>query len=184
MSRRAAHREGPRVRGGSERQITADQRAARDKEILELHGAGLSGVEIARRLGCSPPTVSQALRRAGVPRSNGGRPRKSEEGRHRVKRWRAVRWYLEDGLSQREIAARLGVSQATISEWLCQLQVITPLARGGRRRRQRSRCRDSGEVVRFRPPSASAAIEVMERLYRAQTPFRVDDGLICWSETA
>lgn len=43
--------------------LTPEERAERDRAILELHSQRLSGHEIGRRLGCSEKTVRLALKR-------------------------------------------------------------------------------------------------------------------------
>lgn len=39
-----------------------------EPEILRLHALGMTGAAIARQLGCTPPCVSQALKRHGLGR--------------------------------------------------------------------------------------------------------------------
>lgn len=73
---------------------------------------GLGVAEIARRMGCSAPTVSNWLRRCGIP---------TRTGRFRaydVPRERLVQLYSVEGQSLRAIAEQLGVSVGTVNNRL------------------------------------------------------------------
>lgn len=43
-----------------------DIRADRDAQVRALKGEGLSPIAIARKIGCSPPTVREAIRRLAL----------------------------------------------------------------------------------------------------------------------
>jgi DNA-binding transcriptional ArsR family regulator len=70
--------------------------------VAHLHAQGLTGREIAERLGVTPPTVSYYLRRLGVP--------KQQQGRYD---WKEVQKYYDEGRSVRECVARFGFSHQT-----------------------------------------------------------------------
>jgi transposase len=73
---------------------------------------GLGVAAIAKRLGCSAPTVSNWLRRCGIP-TRTGRFRKREVPRDRLEQL-----YRVEGRSLRAIAAELGVSVGTVNNRL------------------------------------------------------------------
>jgi len=60
------------------------------RRVLELHQQGLSRREIARRLGCSHVTVSEALRLIGQPADNPPPSPSSQEEPPRQKAWEEV----------------------------------------------------------------------------------------------
>ncbi|MGV0964217.1 MAG: hypothetical protein ACOYBT_10035 [Polynucleobacter sp.] len=79
----------------------------RDQEIARLYGEGLSGPEVANRVGCSYKTVLNALERCGVARRARGTrysPRKATvSNQDRIERIRTMR---AEGLTLKEIGAR------------------------------------------------------------------------------
>jgi transcriptional regulator with XRE-family HTH domain len=72
---------------------------SRIDEVERLHAEGLTGRQIAKRLGVTPPTVSYYLRRLGVPPQ-----------RQRKHDWAAVQAYYDEGNSVRQCAAHFGFS--------------------------------------------------------------------------
>jgi hypothetical protein len=72
---------------------------SRIDEVARLHAQGLTGREIAKRLGVTPPTISYYLRRLGVPAQ-----------RQRTHDWQAIQAYYDEGHSVRECAAHFGFS--------------------------------------------------------------------------
>lgn len=93
------------------RRSTAEERAA----AVERYIAGESANDIARSLGCSDITVHAWLKRAGVPRR---KIRSTPEIRAE-----AVRLYLEEHLTTREIGERLGFERDPVSKWLKEADV-------------------------------------------------------------
>jgi transposase-like protein len=85
---------------------------------------GLTLVEIAERVGCSPGAVGKRLRRAGVKMRPRGGPARPPDESDVVERLREL--YVEQGLSVLEVARRFGRSR----DW-----VITRLERFGLPRR-------------------------------------------------
>jgi transposase len=82
-------------------------------ELARLYTAeGLGVAAIARRFGCSAPTVSNWLRRCGIP-TRTGRFRACD-----VPREQLVQLYSVEGRSLRAIAAQLGVSVGTVNNRL------------------------------------------------------------------
>jgi hypothetical protein len=75
---------------------------SRIDEVQRLHAEGLSGREIAKRLGVTPPTVCYYLRKLGVPRQRQGRYD-----------WKEVQAYYDDGHSVRDCAAHFGFAHQT-----------------------------------------------------------------------
>jgi hypothetical protein len=75
---------------------------SRIDEVARLHAEGLTGKEIARRLGITPPTVCYYLRRLGVP--------SQRQGRYD---WQEVQSYYDAGHSVRECVERFGFSHQT-----------------------------------------------------------------------
>lgn len=75
---------------------------SRIDEVARLHAEGLTGRDIAKRLGITPPTVSYYLRRLGVPKQ-----------RQRRYDWSEVQAYYDAGHSMRECVARFGFSHKT-----------------------------------------------------------------------
>jgi uncharacterized protein YjcR len=72
-------------------------------------GEGLGVAAIAQRVGCSPATISNWLRRCAIP---------ARSGRFQaivVDRAELQRLYLDEGLPLAAIAAALGVSVSTIN---------------------------------------------------------------------
>jgi DNA-binding CsgD family transcriptional regulator len=150
--------------------------AARRARILEMHHEGLKHREIAEREGCSVPNVAYHLRAAGVPRKRSGRPGPDRRRRMLARRLRMARFYLL-GLSQGEIADRLGVAQPTVSEGLRALGVTPPVGRRGRR----SGPRETKAAIR--PDSRREALQLLARLYSEKIPFTVNEnGAIEWEE--
>jgi hypothetical protein len=72
---------------------------SRIDDIARLHAEGVTGKEIARRLGITPPTVCYYLRKLGVPAQ-----------RQRKHDWAEIQAYYDEGHSVRECAARFGFS--------------------------------------------------------------------------
>lgn len=70
--------------------------------MARLHALGLTGRQIAERIGVTPPTVSYYLRRLGVPRQSQGRYD-----------WREVQAYYDEGHSVRDCVERFGFSRQT-----------------------------------------------------------------------
>lgn len=88
----------------------AAQMASSCGELRRLYvDEGLGVVAIGARLGCSPPTVSNWLRRCGIP----ARPSRFQT--REVPRERLEQLYSVEGLPLRAIAARLGVSVGTVN---------------------------------------------------------------------
>jgi hypothetical protein len=75
---------------------------SRIDEVAQLHAEGLTGRQIAKRLGVTPPTVCYYLRRLGVPRQRQGRYN-----------WGEVQAYYDAGHSVRECAAQFGFAHQT-----------------------------------------------------------------------
>jgi hypothetical protein len=75
---------------------------SRIDEVRQLHAEGLSGRQIAKRLGVTPPTVCYYLRKLGVPRQ--------PQGRYD---WDDVQAYYDEGHSVRECAAQFGFAHQT-----------------------------------------------------------------------
>lgn len=88
---------------------------------------GLGVVAIAARLGCSPPTVSNWLRRCGIP------ARASRFRARPVAHEELERLYSVEGLTLRAIAVRLGVSIGTVNNRLRAYGIPRRSARAGRR---------------------------------------------------
>jgi hypothetical protein len=72
---------------------------SRIDEVARLHAEGLTGREIAKRLGVTPPTVSYYLRRLGIPRQRQGRYN-----------WTEIQAYYDEGNGVRACAERFGFS--------------------------------------------------------------------------
>ena len=68
---------------------------------------GISGAEVARRLGVGPTTVGRWRKSAGLSGSKADKSHLKEEALQMI----------HDGLSGREAARRLGVSKETIKNW-------------------------------------------------------------------
>lgn len=82
-------------------------------EILALAKSGLSNSEIAAKIGVTTPTVTKALREAGM----GGEYRKRRSPQHvPLEKRKAVESSWLNGLSVKEIKAKLGMSYRTIAE--------------------------------------------------------------------
>jgi HNH endonuclease len=75
---------------------------SRIDDVARLHGEGLTGKEIARRLGVTPPTVCYYLRRLGIPPQSQGRYD-----------WQEVQSYYDAGHSMRDCVERFGFSHQT-----------------------------------------------------------------------
>jgi hypothetical protein len=75
---------------------------SRIDDVARLHEEGLSGRQIAKRLGITPPTVCYYLRRLGVPRQRQGRYN-----------WNEVQAYYDEGNSVRACAAHFGFAHQT-----------------------------------------------------------------------
>jgi 5-methylcytosine-specific restriction endonuclease McrA len=75
---------------------------SRTDEVARLHAAGLTGKEIAKRLGITPPTVCYHLRQLGVPKQNQGRYN-----------WEKVQEFYAEGHSVRDCVAKFGFSHQT-----------------------------------------------------------------------
>ena len=75
---------------------------------LELAGAGVRIVDIARVTGCPKSTIQQYLARHGMRRKRHTTPRMRHEARQ----------LLHQGLTRREIAHRLGANEKTVTGWL------------------------------------------------------------------
>jgi DNA-binding transcriptional ArsR family regulator len=75
---------------------------SRIDEVAKLHAEGLTGKEIARRLGITPPTVCYHLRRLGVPKQ----PQRRYD-------WAEVQAYYDQGNSMRECVEHFGFSHKT-----------------------------------------------------------------------
>ena len=75
---------------------------SRIDDVERLHREGLTGRQIAKRLGITPPTVCYYLRRLGVPAQRQGRYD-----------WAAVQRFYDEGHSARECIARFGLSHQT-----------------------------------------------------------------------
>lgn len=72
---------------------------------------GLSMVALARQLGCSAPTIGRRLRECGVTTRSGRFERRE------IPYAAFIHLYLEERLSLRVIAERLGVSVGTVNNW-------------------------------------------------------------------
>ena len=72
---------------------------SRIDEVANLHAEGLTGRQIATRLGVTPATVCYYLRKLGVPPQ-----------RQRKHDWAAVQAYYDEGHSVRQCAAHFGFS--------------------------------------------------------------------------
>lgn len=102
-----------------------------DREVLEGWLAdGLSLDEIGRRVGRHPSTVSYWLKKHSLQAV--GRTAYAPRGGIDEETLTAL---VEDGLSSREIATQLGVSQGTVRHWLTRYGLRT--LRGGITRRPR-----------------------------------------------
>jgi hypothetical protein len=92
-----------------------DDAGMRNLVILALRDAGVAGVEVAELFGLTPRRVSglrgEAKREgsAALVRPRGRPPKLTDRDVAKARRWKA------EGVSGREIASRLGVSDATIS---------------------------------------------------------------------
>lgn len=85
-----------------------------DKDVLEGWLAeGLSLEEIGRRVGRHPSTVGYWLRKHGLVAA--GRAAHASRGGVEAEHLRSL---VDDGLSGRDIAERLGVSHGTVRHWL------------------------------------------------------------------
>jgi transposase-like protein len=104
-----------------------------DTEIGRLYRSGMTVAEVAAAAGLSDTTTRRRLREAGVEsRSRGPAPRQVPGNRD----WRIVTVYLTSGKTAAEIAAKEGVSCATVFHVLRQQGVET--RREARRRRARA----------------------------------------------
>jgi DNA-binding transcriptional ArsR family regulator len=74
-------------------------------EVARLHAEGLSGREIAKRLGVTPSTVCYHLRKLGVP--------SQRQGRYD---WPAVQEFYDRGHSISDCAAEFGMARATLAD--------------------------------------------------------------------
>lgn len=106
-----------------------DEYPWRDADLLErlYHGEGLSGYEIADRLGCDQTTVSKWRRRHGIElREEQKRPEVGENPPWRD-REKMYELYVERKMSAREISDHLGnpVNPRTINSWLHRLGIPT-----------------------------------------------------------
>src|SRR5581483_1856512 len=86
---------------------------AKDLEDLYVR-RGLTAAQIAGRVGGSPTRVVEALERAGIPR----RPRNWRPGVPELSRELLVELYVNQGLSSRAIAARVGGSDQRVLDAL------------------------------------------------------------------
>lgn len=77
-------------------------------EGIRLKNEGFTVTEIARQLGVSQPSISQAFIRRGIPTYT------SKIGQHRKLDWDLIISLFNDGLSKKDIAGRFGVSTAAI----------------------------------------------------------------------
>jgi len=93
----------------------------KDKEIINTYLMGVSGHNIARRLGISPTQVYYVLRRAEVPRRERAESQakwwKAATGNDYAAKSREALELLGQGLSGKAVAAQLGVCQSTVSKW-------------------------------------------------------------------
>ncbi len=81
----------------------------REEQLRQLHAEGLSGVQIAERLGISPPSVTAGLRRLGL----------SIEDERDIEVLRMV----DDGQTLAAIGRRLGISRQAVMYRLRRLGV-------------------------------------------------------------
>ena len=91
----------------------------------------LSAREVARRIGCSKPTVLTRLREYNIPIRKNSTPRKYKLSPETLSR---LYWY--EGLSQRQMSIRLNVTQQVISFYMKRFGIPTRSlseARSGRR---------------------------------------------------
>jgi transposase len=113
------------VSGVALAQYTVGDRMAEAHAMVSLVEQGWADQnDVARAFGCSVRTVRRQQRRfesGGLPAL--GRPSGYPKGRQRLERSRlksVVRWKSEEGLSNREVAHRLGVSEKTVRNLLRQ----------------------------------------------------------------
>jgi hypothetical protein len=78
---------------------------SRIDKVARLHAEGLSGREIAKRVGLSPSTVCYHLRRLGIPRQRQGRYD-----------WAAVQEFYDRGHSISDCQAEFGMARATLAD--------------------------------------------------------------------
>ena len=118
-----------RSRGGRH---TREQPAERSAETVRLYGeGGLTLAEIAARFGLSSLIVARILEKAGVPRRRGSSALTRSQLAERAEQ--VLRLSLEEGLTQKEVGVRLGVSGATA----CRTLVGMGVKVSGRRAEQR-----------------------------------------------
>jgi predicted transcriptional regulator len=78
---------------------------SRIDEVAHLHSQGLTGREIAKRLGVTPSTVCYYLRKMGVPTQRQGRYD-----------WAAVQEFYDRGHSISDCEAEFGMARATLAD--------------------------------------------------------------------
>ena len=109
-----------------------DQPIERSADAVHLYvEGGLTLAEIAARLEVSSLTLARILEKAGVPRRRGSSALTRSQLAQRTEQ--IVRLSLEEGLTQKEVGARLGVSGATV----CRTLVGMGVKVSGRRAEQR-----------------------------------------------
>jgi transcriptional regulator with XRE-family HTH domain len=155
-----------------------------EERLRELYwDEGLSIQQVADRLGTYPDVIHRAMDRLGVERRPGPQ---AEYPWHDPDRLREL--YHEEGLSQRQIAGRLGTTQGIISKWMIRHGIETREFREAgadavRVNRAAYRTTESGyEMWRARVGDKTLGIQVHRLVAIAENGFDAVDGNVVHHE--
>lgn len=123
-------------RGAVARQLRADE--SRIQALVAFYRQGYTVASTARHFGVAPGTAASYIHQAGVMRSTKETRLTDPESPYREKRLQAVELYRQ-GLSQKEVADRLGVSQNFVRRNARRAGLDTSLKGVMKRRRTRQK---------------------------------------------
>jgi len=112
--------------------LSAEERAERNKKIIELYQQGKSMSQVAFELGLNRSVVNNVLRKTNTPRRSRGQPseilkQRMQDGgmtplTENIKK-EVVRLYTQENLSFREIEKLLEISDGSIKNILRQMNI-------------------------------------------------------------
>lgn len=108
-----------------------------DNQILSLYHKGCSDPQIAAKLGCSAQTIFRFRQKNKLPANIKTGRTYSEEVRPDTWDQEQARSLYEQGLSDREIASKLGVAHSTVGAWRKRLNLM-PNGQPGRKGKKMS----------------------------------------------